>query len=117
MLPPRDLSTDGIDNSCDLVSGNARILDSRPVTLFRQRIAVAQAASLNSDANLPRTWLRNLSLHHFKRSARARHQHCTHFRHGSHTLPVPGPTSDGVSARTSPGRSEMRQPFRVPAAY
>ena len=60
------------------MSRNARILDSRPVALFRQRIAVAQAASLNSEANLPRTWLRNLAFHHFKRPAWTRHLHCTH---------------------------------------
>src|SRR6185369_2758707 len=82
-LPARNRGSDGIDESGDLVPGNTRIRDSRPMAFFGERIAVAQAASLNLDPNLPRSRLRNRAVHQFKRPARAGHLHCTRSTHGS----------------------------------
>src|SRR5262249_39036866 len=48
-FPFRNLGSNSVDHSGDLMSGNPRIGNSRPVAFFCQRIAVTQAASLNFD--------------------------------------------------------------------
>ena len=83
LLPHGRADPRGINHARNLVSGNPRILDPGPITFFYQRIAVAHAASLNLDAHLPRTGLRNLPLHKFKIAARLGYLNCLHLRHNS----------------------------------
>ncbi len=62
-LPFDDVVADRIDASPDFMSGNARILESRPQTLFDEHIAVANAACLDFHANLPAAWLRDIAFY------------------------------------------------------
>ena len=65
-LPERDVGAECVDASGNLVAGHARILNAGPVSLFHQRIAVADAAGLNFNAHLPAAGLRNGTLDDFK---------------------------------------------------
>ena len=62
-LPLSDVSADGINAPCNFVPWHARILNSRPVSLFHQGVAVADAAGLHLDANLSsaRFWNRTFN--------------------------------------------------------
>src|ERR1700748_3691587 len=42
-LPLRNIGTDGVNTSGNLVSGNARIRKSRPAPFFHQRVAMTNA--------------------------------------------------------------------------
>src|SRR3954466_7603329 len=63
------------------MSGDARILQARPMALFHQRIAVADAARLNFNSDLPRLRLRNLPFNEFERSTRTAYLCNPHARH------------------------------------
>ena len=68
-LPLRDSVADGIDAAGNFVSGNARVLDSGPVAFFYERVAVADAAGFNLDADLAASGLGNIAFDEFKISA------------------------------------------------
>jgi hypothetical protein len=53
-LEERDVSTGGIDDTGDLVTGNARILKAGPLALPGERIAVTDAASMDANPYLAR---------------------------------------------------------------
>jgi hypothetical protein len=65
-LPLRHVGADLIDAAGNLVSGYAGILNARPKTFFHQRVAVANAAGFNFDANLPASGLGDRTLDDFK---------------------------------------------------
>jgi hypothetical protein len=51
-FPERDVRTDGVDASGNLVAGHTRIFDAGPVTFFDQSIAVTDSAGFYLDADL-----------------------------------------------------------------
>jgi hypothetical protein len=59
----------GVDAAGNFVSGNARVLDAGPLAFFHQRIAVADAASLDSNPDLAAAGLGNVSLDEFEFAA------------------------------------------------
>jgi hypothetical protein len=65
-LPLSNIWTHHIDASCDLVTRNAGILKSGPLSFFNERIAVADATRLDLDANLAARGLRDGTFHKFK---------------------------------------------------
>jgi len=67
-LPQRDVGTDCIDASRDLMSRHAWILNARPEALFHQRITVTNAAGFDLNANLTTGGLRDRSLDDFETS-------------------------------------------------
>jgi hypothetical protein len=60
-FPVSDVGSDGVDAAGDFVSGDAWILDARPMAFLYERVAVADAAGFdfNSDliAGRVRGWL------------------------------------------------------------
>ena len=71
-----------IDNTCDLVSGDARVLDTGPTALFRKRVAMADSASLHANSDVTGGWVRNFSFDKLEiRSGRANLDNF-HFGHG-----------------------------------
>jgi hypothetical protein len=65
-LPEGDVGTNGIDATGNLVSGDARILKTGPVSLFHQRVAVTDATSFDLNANLMAAWLRDRTFDNFE---------------------------------------------------
>ena len=89
-LPAGDAGADRVDHPGHLMAGNPRVLNSREQPLLRERIAVADAASLHLDPHRPGTRLRDRPLHDLKRALRAGDLRNTHHRHGlSLTLGCP----------------------------
>jgi hypothetical protein len=68
-FPLSDASTDCVYDADHFVAGHARILDSRPLTFFDERVAVADAAGLNFDSYLAWTGLWNFTFNQFERPA------------------------------------------------
>jgi hypothetical protein len=68
-LEERHIGADRIDDAGDLMAGNARILDAGPITELGQRIAVADAAGLNPNANVAGAGIGKFSCDELKRSA------------------------------------------------
>ena len=52
-LPLRNIGSDCIDASRDFMTRHSRILESGPQTFVNENIAVANAARLDLDSNLP----------------------------------------------------------------
>jgi hypothetical protein len=69
-FPLRDARSHGIDNSDSLMPWHSRVLHARPKAFLDRRIAMADAASLESDPHPVRFRLRNGAFHEFKRPAR-----------------------------------------------
>ncbi len=65
-FPEGDVGPNRIDASGNLMARHSRILNSRPVSPFHQRVAVADAASFHLDAYLPAAGLWNRAVHNFK---------------------------------------------------
>src|SRR5206468_667422 len=61
-LPGRNSSAHFINHARHFVSGNARILNSRPQAFFDEHVAVADATGLYLNAHLPRIGLRDRTL-------------------------------------------------------
>src|SRR5208282_315376 len=61
--------------------GHARILQARPVSVLDQRIAVANATSLDFDSNPTGGRLGNFAFDNFKRSARMGDLRSSHLWH------------------------------------
>src|SRR5262249_56522214 len=66
--PAAQAGADGIDDAGHLVTGDARILDSRKNSLFDDRIAVADAAGLDFDPEPSRRRLRDPPFDDFETS-------------------------------------------------
>ena len=62
LRPPGNTGTELVEDARDLVSWNARILNSRPQTVFRKHVTVANATGLHFDAHLSYSRRRNLAL-------------------------------------------------------
>ena len=73
----RHVGADGIDDAGDFMAGNARILDAGPMTQLGKRIAVANAAGLDANANLAGAGLGKLLLDEFECSAGGGNLHGT----------------------------------------
>jgi hypothetical protein len=67
----RDARADGIDDSGDLVSGNAWVLNSRKNSFFGDRIAVADSTGLNLDAYCSGAGLGDVTFYDFQRAVGA----------------------------------------------
>src|SRR5262249_51898653 len=63
------------------MAGDARKLQSRPKTVFDNRITVADATSLHFDSHPARVWMRNLTFDNFKISPRPGDLCSTHLCH------------------------------------
>src|ERR1022692_2189825 len=61
-FPSCDGGADLIDHSGDLVARHKRILQAGPLAFYRKRIAMANPAGLDTDANPVRLWGWNLSV-------------------------------------------------------
>src|SRR5580698_8095355 len=79
-IPLGNTSIEFIDDARDLVSGNARILNARPLTFLCQHVAVANAAGLHFDAHLSHTRLGNLAFDDFEIRPRFRNLRHLHWR-------------------------------------
>src|SRR5262249_9003876 len=75
--PSSSARANRVDDACHFVSGHAWIL-YRHAALFRNRIAVADAACVDANPHRARTWLRNRALHDLKRSLRLCYLYCAH---------------------------------------
>src|SRR4030095_16557628 len=67
----------------DLVSGHARIGDSRNESVLGDGVAVANSASLNANSNLSRARLAHGTSHHLEVASGPRHLHRRHPCHGA----------------------------------
>src|SRR6266849_5975255 len=65
LLPARNAHTRSVDHARDLVPGNARILDPRPVAFLHHRIAVTNPAGFDLNPHLSRAGFRNVPLYKF----------------------------------------------------
>src|SRR5216684_2608969 len=81
LFPAGDARTDVVNHAGDFVSWGAGILNPGPVSFFYQAVAVADAASLHANADVPGSWVGNLALDNFKIRSWFRHQCHFHFRH------------------------------------
>ena len=70
LVPFRDVNADCLDASRDFMSRHPGILKPGPAAFLDEKIAVANAARLHFDANLPHAWLGDIALHQFPVSAR-----------------------------------------------
>ena len=68
-LKERHIGTDGVDDPGNFMAGNARILDAGPMTQLGKRIAMADAAGLNANANVAGAGIGKLLLDEFECSA------------------------------------------------
>jgi hypothetical protein len=74
-LPPLPLGNAGthfVDDAHDLVSWNAGILDSGPISFHGQHVTVANTTRLDLDPHVPRTRRRNLALDDLETCSRFR---------------------------------------------
>src|SRR5207237_2273518 len=80
-VPAGDAGAEGVDDPRHLVSGNARILNARPVAFLGQGITVADAGGLHADAHLAGIGLGYLALHDLVRAFGAHDLGRTHLGH------------------------------------
>ena len=83
LFPTSDPLAKFIDNTCDLVSGDARVLDTRPSALFRKCIAVANAAGLHANSDVAGRRVGNLSFDKFEIRSGSANLDSFHFGHGT----------------------------------
>src|SRR5262249_34667803 len=94
---------DVVDDAGHLVARGARILDARPDSLLRQRVAVADAARLDLDTHHSRARLGKPLLDEIERTFRASHSDDTHG--AAHRRPPKiFPSSLPISRSSSLGR-------------
>src|ERR1017187_3296734 len=79
--PSGHAGADSIYNPDDLVPGNPRVRYTRKVSFLRQRIAMADSASLHLDSYRPGAGIRDLPFHALKGSPGLGNLHCAHLRH------------------------------------
>jgi hypothetical protein len=80
-FPVGDVGAYGVDVPGDFVSGNARVLDTGPITFLHEHIAVADAAGLDFDPDLVAGGIGNVSFDEFEITAGLAHLDSFHFRH------------------------------------
>jgi hypothetical protein len=78
LLPIRHIRTDGIDHTGHLMTRDTRIRETRPMSVLDERIAMADSASFNFDADSVRTGLREWTLAHLEWSTGTRYLHGRH---------------------------------------
>jgi hypothetical protein len=83
LFPHGHVSTDGINDTDNLMAGHAGIGDSGKGAELHKHVAVTNATSLNPEADLSRPGLRNVAFHQFERSAGPGNLYRTHPCHGS----------------------------------
>src|SRR5467141_2340615 len=88
-FPPGNARAHSVDDSRDLMPGDARVLDPRPRAFFGIFIAVADAARLHFNPYRSGNRLRNVELHELKGTFRARYLYCPHLRHDSSKIRSP----------------------------
>jgi hypothetical protein len=81
LVPVIHAGSDLVDCPGDFVSGYARIRDTRKQAFFRHDITVANPAGLNSNPDLPRARLWDLTLDNFQVSAGPGYLNDFHLRH------------------------------------
>lgn len=87
-FPLRHTGAHGIHDADDFMARHTRILQARPVAFLHQRIAVADATSLNFDAHPAGDGLGNFTLDNFKRFVRSGDLRGTYPRHNQAGLPL-----------------------------
>jgi hypothetical protein len=80
-FPVSDIGADGVDAAGDFVSGNARILNVRPMAFLYERVAVADAAGFDFDPKLAAAGVRNVSFNEFQITAGFADLDSLHSRH------------------------------------
>src|SRR5580700_2036874 len=70
-----------VDHAGHFVSWDARIGNAGEKAFLSNHVTVTDSTSLDADPYVPRSWLRNFSLHDFKVCSGLRHLHGFHFRH------------------------------------
>jgi hypothetical protein len=76
-LEHRNIRPNGVEGSGDLVAWYSGVLNARPLAQLGKRIAVANAAGLDTDSNMSRARFGELALDNLKISAGGGHLHCT----------------------------------------
>ena len=84
--PAHHVGADRVDDAGHFVPRHQRVLHPGKQPILGDHVAVADAASLDLDANLAALRLRQLALDQFQRAALMGHLHDAHLRH--HALPV-----------------------------
>jgi hypothetical protein len=79
--PSGDAFAERIDDSGDLMSGNPRIPDARPLSLLRQGIAVADAARFDLYTHVSGSGLCDLAFNELKGAAGMTDLHDSHLWH------------------------------------
>src|SRR5882672_9817637 len=70
-----------VDHAGHFVSWYARIGNAGEEAFLSNHVTVTDSTGLDADPYVPRSWLRNFSLHDFKVCTGLRHLHGFHFRH------------------------------------
>jgi len=78
-LEERNVRTDGVDDAGDFVAGGAGKLDSGPLAFLGKRVAVADAAGMDADADVSRAGLGEFFFDELKRTAGGGDLHGTAF--------------------------------------
>jgi len=81
-LPLRDAFADRVDAAGDFVTGDARLPDSGPMTFFHERVAMADAAGFDLDADLPASGFVDVAFDQFKVSTGLAYLDGFHAGHG-----------------------------------
>jgi hypothetical protein len=105
-LPLCDAISDRIDPAADLMPWHSRQLQPRVHRTLNQHIAVTDATGFHLDANLPRSWRRNVPLDNFERPARLR---CLCHFHTSHVLSLEMMAAQLGLLLTDDGTQEIRR--------
>jgi hypothetical protein len=80
-LPSQDISTNRIDHARDFMAWNTGILNTRKMSLFRERVTVADPARVHLDSHRSRSGLWYWPLDNFKSPARAGNLSDSHDSH------------------------------------
>src|SRR5882672_5657750 len=78
--PIRNVRADGIHNPNHFMTGNSRVLKTRPDPRLNDDITMANTASLNFNQHLSGGRLGNFTFNQIERSAWTGNLHRTHFR-------------------------------------
>jgi len=81
-FPVGNVGADGVDAAGDFVSGNAWILDAWVMAFLYERVAVADAAGFDLDADLVSAGIGNVSFDEFEITAGFADLNSLHLRHG-----------------------------------
>jgi hypothetical protein len=79
--PSGHTRSDGIDDACNFMPWNSRVLNAREGAIFRERIAVAYTAGLNLDSDRSGARGRDFTFDELERSIPVSDLHCTHVCH------------------------------------